>query len=115
MSLQILGTDLVEQILNLRHLAYDVKKEVVFCICNLASHGSDYAGELLKRGALKNLVPFLAVSDTEVIHVALLFSETMLRSCGDEVRMDTNFFRLQTDFWCYFHLCLTFVYTRTFI
>ncbi|XP_064650858.1 importin subunit alpha-7-like [Lineus longissimus] len=67
--------------------AFDIKKEVSFCICNLAAHGDEFCLELLRQGALQVMVPLLKLTDTDLLHMTLSFFEMMLGAGGEKAKV----------------------------
>ena len=53
--------------------------QVAYILCNLAYHGSEFSTPLLGLGAIQGMVPLLKVSDTDTVHLALSFTDMMLR------------------------------------
>ena len=54
-------------------------------MCNVAANGPEFCSALLKKDALKAIVPLLKSSDVDTVHYALSFTEMMLHE-SPEVR-----------------------------
>lgn len=53
--------------------------QVAYTMCNLAYHSTDICQHLLDSGALPAMVPLLKSTDTDTVHLALSFTDMVLR------------------------------------
>jgi hypothetical protein len=66
---------------------FDVKKEAAYTMCNIAAHGDEFCTKLLEHGVLKAMVPLFKSTDIDTIHYALSFTEMILHSTTDGVKV----------------------------
>ncbi|CAH1801140.1 unnamed protein product [Owenia fusiformis] len=75
----VLDHGLLAPIIALLGTSFDIKREAVYCLCNLAYQGPNFCQEMLKAGVVQGVVPLLKSTDIDVTHVSLSFVEMMLR------------------------------------
>ncbi|ELU07006.1 hypothetical protein CAPTEDRAFT_224969 [Capitella teleta] len=74
-----LEANLVKPLIEMLHSTQDIKHEVAYTMCNLAYHSTDICQHLLDSGALPAMVPLLKSTDTDTVHLALSFTDMVLR------------------------------------
>jgi hypothetical protein len=85
---EYMNSTLVTSIAGLLSATFDVKKEAIYTLCNVAAHGAECTQRLMSAGALQQAVPLLKSTDLETVHYALSFCEMMLQhSTADAVKI----------------------------
>ena len=54
-------------------------------MCNICSQGPDFSRAMLEEGVITYMAPLLKSPDVESAHLALAFSEMLLRDGGEKV------------------------------
>ncbi|XP_071944681.1 uncharacterized protein [Antedon mediterranea] len=57
---------------------FDIQKEALVCLCNMAYSGRDTCEELLQQGVIQAVIPFLTSPDPELLTGTLNFCNMML-------------------------------------
>ncbi|KAL8576063.1 hypothetical protein ACOMHN_001413 [Nucella lapillus] len=74
---------MLPEVISMLQKAHNFQVEALYTLCNMASHGETICGELVAHGAVARVVPLLKNVDAELLHMVLVFCETVLRYCDD--------------------------------
>ncbi|XP_072024541.1 uncharacterized protein [Amphiura filiformis] len=84
---QVVKLGVLANIVHHLHSTYDIKREAVVCLCNLAYRGPAYCQDILHLGAFPEVVAMLKSHDPDTICLALGFAEMILRQTKNGSRI----------------------------
>ncbi|XP_038059720.1 importin subunit alpha-2-like [Patiria miniata] len=77
---QLVSLGLLPGIVSCLENTYDIKREAVVCLCNLAYQGPALCQVLLQHGAFPGVINMLKNQDTDAIGLALGFADLILKN-----------------------------------
>ncbi|XP_022089693.1 importin subunit alpha-8-like [Acanthaster planci] len=77
---QLVSLGMLPSIVSCLENTYDIKREAVVCLCNLAYQGAAFCQKLLHYGAFPGVISMLKNQDLDAIGLALGFSDMILKS-----------------------------------
>lgn len=81
----LVALEMVPPIISMLSSIFDIRKEALYALCNIAAHGQRYCCEMLRNNALSSVVPLLKLKDIEICQSALSLIEMMLNSNREQV------------------------------
>ncbi|XP_033627036.1 importin subunit alpha-2-like isoform X1 [Asterias rubens] len=77
---QIITLGLLPNIISCLDTTFDIKREAVVCLCNLAYHGATFCQQLIQHGAFPGVISMLKDADPAAVGLVLGFSDMILKN-----------------------------------